>query len=689
MRLNVESCRMLAGFAGGLAERTALVDVAVEGAPEREPAAEARLRAGAVAFCPDQHLYDIGESDWPAGFLVPKPADSGPTRWLGEWVVALTVAAQRWGHDPVFRGRVVAADPDRLRLAIPWHREQPFRDGLEMALQLVAVWATPEPDRAALRKIDRAFRGRLPEVYAGGLNVDSLRFAETAARQGIPFDADGGMVRYGWGVGAEYLDGTATGDTGVLAAALARNKALANRRLTAAGVPVPRCRVAATPAQARDAAAELGWPVVVKPPNRDSGMGVEPGIRDYARLDRACTVAGNLGGGRVLVEEHIDGLCYRLLVVHGRMLAAVRRVPAGVIGDGEHTVADLVDAANAEPRRGTVIGRLVLDGSTLQYLAEQGAGLDTVPEPGRRIYLQRTAYSETGGHHEDVTALVHPDNRALAERVARLVGLDIAGVDLLTTDITRSWQEVGGAVCEVNAQPSLMPHWIAEPHRDINSEVLDIVFGGRSPRIPTAAVTGTGAATVAALLHRIWGAAGRRTGLCNTDGVRIGDAVIAHAGTGLSGVRIVLAEPDVAAAVFEIPAGEVIADGHGCDRYDVVGVLDGPEPCPEILERAGIAVVIGVADPWPAAVRRIVIGHEPVDGAEAVYPDGLDIVLPDGGRVPVADTGTPVLFAAAMAWAQGVDVAVIRAALASPDRPPAAGRGAGAPVIRETADDCG
>lgn len=699
MKLGVTGCRLLPGCAGGLPERTALVDIAVEDAPAHDPAVEERLRAAAVAFCPDQHLYDIDENGWPTGFLRPAAAGCGPTRWLGDWVIAMTVATQRWAHDPVWRGRVLVADPDRLRLAIPWHREGVFRGALEMAIRLVTQWVRPQPDRSAVRRIDREFRAGLDGMQAGGMNVDSLRFVETAARRGIPYEVTVGMVRYGWGVNAEYLDATVTGNTGALAAILAKHKAAANRRLAAAGVPVPRCRVVTSQTQARAAAAELGWPVVVKPLGRDMGVGVEPGIRDVARLDRACAAASRWGGGAILVESHVEGLCYRLLVVHGRMLAAVRRVPAGVTGDGEHSVAELIEAANTEPRRGTVINRLEVDGDVLAYLAEQGFRLNSVPAPGQQVWLRRTAYSETGGHHEDVTHQVHPDNRALAERIARLVRLDIAGIDLVTTDVTRSWREVGGAVCEVNAQPSLMPHWIAEPDRDINGEVLDILFGGCSPRIPTAVIAGAGPLPeVATMMHRIWESAGVVAGTCTRTQVRIGDEVF-DAGDfpDLAGVQAVLAEPTVGAAVFEVSASDLADTGHGCDRYDVAAVFgDGQEfdeAFGDLLDRVSAAVVTDAVepgrsgsgarhvlltcDPAAAAAHRGTGGAVVFVAAEGPDPDGPAwIMLADGDRdipvMPVGELGGHVperaaMAAAALAWAQGVGIAAIRSGLASLD----------------------
>lgn len=681
-----------------MAERTALVEVGVSGGVVFDAGAVERVRAGVVGFCRDEPLR-VDAGGWPGAFLV-EPSGS-----LGGWVVGLTVAVQRWGRDAVWRGRVLEEGPDRLRLAIPWQREGLFIDSLNLALELIAAWAEPVADPVVVAELEGYFRQGLPVVHSGGLLKDSLRFVEAAVRRGIPWEVRPSHIQLGWGARAELMDASFTARTGTLASGLAGNKAKTNQVLGEAGVPVPAARVVADVEQARAVAAEWGWPVVIKPLNKDAGLGVVPDIRTDDRLRLAFQAAADFSPGQVVIEKHVDGDCYRLLVVHGTMLASVRRIRAGIVGDGVRTVAELIDATNSDPRRGATLYRLVLDDDARENVIEQGFDADSVPPPGQAVWLRRTAYTETGGHHVDVGDVIHPDNRALAERVARLVGLDIAGVDLLTTDIARSWREVGGAVCEVNGQPSFQPHWVADPGRDINGEVLDILFGGRPARIPTAAVTGGAAAgAVAVLLHRIWTAAGVLAGVCTARGVVIGEEeIVAGDYSGYAGTRMILREPGVGAGVFEVPAARVAESGHGCDRYDVVGVLDaggagGDEVDDPVVARASVAVVLNAEDRGAVALRsragtaRVVlvardvvhpglVGHREAGGAVVfcdAREDGDWVMLADGDgdgpAAPVAmarigpgvDPGA-AMFAAALAWAQGIDTTTIATALTLTD----------------------
>ncbi len=698
IELTLQGSRLLPGCAFGLAEPTALVEVTCSGAEAFDAEVEARVKERAAAFYPDENYYlffGISEQDWPGAFIVPGGADGDAAHRLGRWVVAVTIILQRWAHDLGFRGSVVHADPDRLLLAVPWRREEVFTGALGLAIRLIGLWMQPEPQEAELEEVTTYFRDGLTALHTRGILVDGLRFAQAANLRDIPVSAVFDFLRLGWGAESEYLHATFTGRTRWLAHYVAKNKNATSSLLAQAGVPVPPLRVVADAEAAEQAAAELGWPVVVKPASEDLSRGVVAGISTVERLRSAFDAAAELSPGRVMVEKHLPGDSYRLLVVHGRLLDAVRRVPAEVTGDGEHSIAELIDLANTDPRRTTILKPVTLDDEGLEFIREQGLGPESVPERGRLVRFGHLTFRRLGGYTEDVSARVHPDNRALAERAARILQLDLAGVDVMIEDIGRSWREVGGAVLEVNSQPSLMPHWLARPEWDVNGEVLDLLIDGRSLRIPTAALSGVeGADRAATLLHRIWQRAGVLTGVCTGDGVRIGDDVVStEALGGLPGIQMILTDSGVRAGVFEVPTATLIELGHGCDRYDVVAVLNSsPETAElhtDILRRAHRAIVLNAEDPSCVAIRyatsaprQILVATDPevvalhvAVGGDAVYPETVDgrcrMTLASGGtqiRLGVVDgTGSDtaaMLFAAASAWAQGLDPAIIAEALA-------------------------
>ena len=738
VQLRVERRRFMVGCSAGLNERTAVFDIAVSGAINVDASVEARFRTGVLALCPEEPLFGVTENDWPDGFVMEPPGRAvTEVEWLGRWVVALTVAIQRWGRDPVWQGRVLHADPQSLWLAIPWRREVFCDEAVDLALKLSQSWlqadAEPVPHsvrewlhsgsgRLPSRTLGQHFEGNWASIQSNGLSPYTLRIAQAGAARAMPFDVLPSFVQLGWGTNAERFDMTFTKGTGWIATLLAKNKMKTSRTLAGGYLPVPACSVAANAGEAEKAADDLGWPVVVKPSNQDQGLGVVAGIRDVETLRRAFDEAAKLSPAAVIVEKHIDGDDHRLLVVRGRTIAAVRRTAAGVMGDGVRTVAQLVEHVNADPRRGTAhfsrLKVLRLDDAARECLTEQGLQPDSVPAYGRSVWLRRIANVSTGGTAVDVTAEVHPDNRRLAERAARIVGLDIAGVDLLCPDISRSWREVGGAICEINAQPGLRVHWLVDPDRDLEGEILDIIFEGRSSRIPTAAISGTnGKTTTALMLQHIWAMAGKLTGVCTTQVLLIGNDILSTENlSGYPGARAILNDPGVEAAVFEMPREGLIYFGHPCDRYDVAALLnvaddhigtDGINTLEqmaqlkaEVLERASQAIVVNADDQLCLAMRsrsgtdrHILVARDPANaavgehrehGGEAVFIDVQDgvrcIVLARGSDeyllmsvddIPAVLTGllrfneANAMFAAALAWAQGVEIGTIRQALAS------------------------
>ncbi len=274
----------------------------------------------------------------------------------------------------------------------------------------------------------------------------------------------------------------------------------------------------------------------------------------------------------------------------------------------------------------------------------------------------------SGGSHENVADITHPDNLALAVRAARIAGLDVAGVDFLTADISRSWLTGVGAICEINGQPALSPHQIAEPDRDIYGDILDVLFEGRPARIPTTAVIGPGAADVVRLVHRMFNANGSVAGRCGREGIQIGSEWVSTADqTGVHGLRALLIDPAVEAAAIELSAQKLAREGHPCDRYDVA-VLTGGAACaedsPAVIARTALAVVRPADDPEPG------IGDVLVDFSDAdsnaqqrvvTVADGRVVFRARGESDAVADwDGTShVLYAAAAGWAHGLDIDAI------------------------------
>jgi cyanophycin synthetase len=289
----------------------------------------------------------------------------------------------------------------------------------------------------------------------GGTNNRQL--IKAAYRYGVPVQAlPGRCFQYGWGSRARWMDSTFTDATSSISASLARNKVRANDLLRRAGLPVPAQVVVGNLQQTIEAARKIGYPVVVKPSNLDGGKGVSAGLEDEAAL-RLAFARAQAHSKSLILEKHIEGNDYRLGIVHGELGWATFREPAGVRGDGVSSIGQLIDIANRDPNRGTQpwsnMRPLVVNAEATELLAAQRLDLFSVPAPGHFVRLRRSANISSGGTPTSMMGKVHPDNIALAIRAAAVFRLDFAGIDLITPDVTRSWLEVGGAICEINGQP--------------------------------------------------------------------------------------------------------------------------------------------------------------------------------------------------------------------------------------------
>jgi len=448
---------------------------------------------------------------------------------------------------------------------------------------------------------------------------------EEAISRDIPWQRlnSGSLVQLGHGVNQRRIRATMTSLTSSLAVDIASDKELTNRLLAAAGLPVPTSEVVRRADDAVRIAKRIGYPVVVKPLDGNHGRGVAINLQDDAAVLAAFSEAYDQSRrGDVLVESFITGKDYRVLVVGGHMIAIAERVPAHVIGDGVKTVVGLVETTNADPRRGVghekVLTRIEVDDGAVELVKDQGYEMTDVPPRGEMVKLALTGNMSTGGISIDRTFEAHPDNIDIAEEAARVVGLDIAGIDFLCPDITQPVRETGGAICEVNAAPGFRMHshpTIGEPQY-VAKPVVDLMFPpGISARIPIIAVTGTnGKTTASRMIAHIFKGMGRKVGMTSTDGIVIDDRlVIKSDASGPRSARMVLQNPRVDFAVFEVARGGILREGLGYSRNDVAVVLN---VAPDHLGLRGINTVEQLAQ-----VKQVIVEAVPKQGAAVLNAD--------------------------------------------------------------------
>ena len=392
------------------------------------------------------------------------------------------------------------------------------------------------------------------------------------------------LVQFGHGTFQQRIQATITSKTPHIAVEISCDKEDTHNLLRDLGLPVPQQYLVYRAREAVRAARRIGYPVVVKPLNANHGRGVSINLDSDEQVETAFEAALERGSGRsVLVESYIDGMDHRMLVVAGELVAVAKRVPGHVVGDGRHTIEELIDIVNQDPRRGIghekVLTRLEIDHQATRLMSQAGYEPSTVLDDGEVFFLRSTANLSTGGTAVDVTDAVHPDNREMAERAVLAVGLDVGGVDFLTTDISRSYKEIGGAICEVNAAPGFRMHVApseGEP-RDVAGKVMDMLFPPGSPsRIPIASITGTnGKTTTSRMLSHILKTAGHTVGMTSTDGVYI-DGKLSVKGdmTGPTSAQIVLRDPSVDIAVMETARGGLLRAGLGYRHADVAACLN-------------------------------------------------------------------------------------------------------------------
>ena len=533
-----------------------------------------------------------------------------------------TLGLQAQAGCPVTFSRTTQTIEDGIyQVVVEYSEEAVGRLAFDLAQTLcrAAVDDTPFDLADALKRLRD-----LDEEVRLGPSTGSIVYAAVA--RNIPYRrlTEGSLVQFGWGSKQRRIQAAETDASSAVAESIAQDKELTKQLLQAAGVPVPAGRPVDNAADAWAAACEIGAPVVVKPQDGNQGKGVTVNLSTREQIETAYETASRYSD-EVLVERYLTGQDHRILIVGDKLIAAARREPPLVIGDGINTVRQLVELVNSDPRRGeghaTSLTKIRFDNIALDRLAEDGLTAESIPAKGQRVVLRNNANLSTGGTATDVTDSVHPDFADRAIAAARMIGLDIAGVDIVCQNVLQPLEEQGGGVVEVNAAPGLRMH--LKPSfgkgRAVGEAIVASMFAeGDDARIPLVAVAGTnGKTTTVRLIASIFGQQGLRVGMTTTDGIYIqGKRIDTGDCSGPKSARNVLLHPDVDAAVLETARGGVLREGLGFDRCDVAVITNIGQG-----DHLGLAYISTIED--LSVVKRVIVqnvkpgtGYAVLNGAD-------------------------------------------------------------------------
>lgn len=672
----------------------------------------------------ERFLSGIAQFEWRLQERYPElvpawPRGRGEAESLAHVLEHLAIALEVQAGCPVsFSRTTTTLEPGVYKVVFEYSEEEVGRRALSLAEELLRAALRREPFEVLpalreLRTLDEDIR----------LGPSTASIVSAALERGVPTRRlnDASLVQLGWGKKQRRILAAETDRTSAIAESIAQDKELTKALLYAVGVPVPVGRTVRSPKEAWEAACEIGVPVAIKPRYGSKGRGVTVNLSTQEQVVAAFQAARQINRA-VLVEQCLVGRDHRLLVVGGNLVAAARRDPPSVEGDGLHTIRQLVEHINDDPRRGdghaTPLTRIPLDDISLAVLADQGCTTESVLPPGAVVVLRRNANLSTGGTATDVTDEVHPLVAQRAIDAAQAIGLDVCGVDVLCERIDRPLEEQRAGVVEVNAAPGLRMHLTPSmgKRRAVGQAVVSTLFpGGETGRIPLVAVSGTnGKTTTARLIGHLLSTEGKTVGLTCSDGIYVAGKLIASGDcSGPKSGRAVLAHPEVEAAVLETARGGILREGLAFDRCDVAVVTNigtgdhlGLNFITSVQDLAVVkrvivqnvapsgAAVLNAADPvvadmaalCPGAViffacdpaTPVLLAHRLAKG-RVLFVDGGDIVAAENGwswRLPLRDVpltrGGSVRFqvenalaAVGAAWSLGLDFEIIRAGLAT------------------------
>ena len=534
------------------------------------------------------HGCSYGE---PGGFIRRMREDEGT--WLGHVLEHVAIELQNEAGSHVGFGRTRSTgNPGEYNMVFEYKQRDVGLEASRLGRQLI-LQLLPENVKELLEEAPESnfdFQDekttfiRFAQRKEFGPSTQSL--VDAAIERDIPWIRlnQYSLVQFGHGKFQKRIQATITSETRHIAVEIACDKEDTHRLLNDLGLPVPQQEMVYSERQAVRMANRIGYPVVVKPLNANHGRGVSINLTTDEQVASAFEHAQDVGTSRaVLVESFITGFDHRMLVVNGKLVAVAKRVPGHVKGDGTHSIEKLVDIVNEDPRRGIghekVLTRLEFDRQAMEHLEKAGYTKETVLAKDEILYLRSTANLSTGGTAIDLTDVVHPDNRAMAVRAIKAVGLDVGGVDFLTDDISQSYKDIGGAIVEVNAAPGFRMHVAPSEGkpRDVAGAVMDMLFPASTPRrVPIAGITGTnGKTTTSRMLAHIMKGVGHTVGMTSTDGVYIdGHLSVKGDMTGPTSAQIVLRDPSIDMAVLETARGGLVKRGLGYRKSNVACCLN-------------------------------------------------------------------------------------------------------------------
>jgi cyanophycin synthetase len=546
--------------------------------------------------------------------------------WLGHVMEHIALEVQSLAGIDVGFGRARSADDKPGIYNVVYECEERETGILagEIAMDLIHALVDGQPFALPERVIE------LRRLYdRNSLGPSTRAIVEAAIKRGIPYMRldEWNLVQLGYGANAKKIQATIASTTKYLGVEIAGDKDKTKSYLGFHGVPVLKGDVTRHLDQAIRIAERIGWPVVVKPLDASQGRGIVTNIRNEEELTIAFEAAKAYRNA-IVIEKYIPGRDFRLLVINNKFVAAAERVPAHVTGDGKHTIAELVDLENANPRRGEghekVLTRIKIDNTTHRLLQLRGMDMSSVPDAGQVVHLKTTANLSTGGTSIDITDRVHPANIELAERIARLVDLDICGVDVVAPEIETPLTENGGGIVEVNAAPGFRMHThpTVGKSRPVGEAVVDMLFPpGCEARIPIITVTGTnGKTTTARLCAHIARMAGKSVGLTTSDGIYIKNQLVQKGDTtGPASAQVVLRDPVVDFAVLETARGGILRTGVAYDWSNAAVVTNIAE------DHLGLRDIHTLED--LARVKAVTV--------ERVMPQGYAILNAEDRMTPI------------------------------------------------------